>query len=259
MKPKKGFVETPTAESRVGLARALSKLGFCSRSKGFELIRAGRVRLNGSVSKNPEAPVRLKKDRIAVDGAPVTRSEKVYWMLHKPRGLVTTVEDERGRESVYVRLPKGLPWMGPVGRLDKASEGLLLFTNDTEWAARITAPESHIEKTYHVQIAVVASELLLERLINGVPSDGEILQASEVKRIREGQKNSWIEIRLNEGKNRQIRRMLGVCGVEVLRLIRVAIGPLALGRLRRGEARELTAREKEELDRALQAQIQHFY
>jgi 23S rRNA pseudouridine2605 synthase len=256
VKRKKRLSGMRTEERRAGLARALSKLGFCSRSKGFELIRAGRVRLNGSVSRNPEAPVRLQRDRIEVDGEPVAPGKKVYWMLHKPRGTVTTAEDQQGRENVYARLPKGLPWMGPVGRLDKASEGLLLFTNDSEWAARITDPESHIDKTYHVKIAVVASESMLERLLDGVLSDGEVLQAKRVKRVRQGEKNSWIEIGLDEGKNRQIRRMLDGCGVEVLRLIRVAVGPVELGPLRKGEARELTAAEKEHLDRAIKARIQ---
>ena len=235
-------------ERRVGLARALSKLGFCSRAKGFELVHAGRVRLNGVMPKNPETPVRLGQDRIEVDGAEVTTAGKIYWMLNKPRGAVTTAEDERGRETVYARLPEGLPWMGPVGRLDRASEGLLIFTNDSEWAARITAPESHVDKTYHVQIGALVEESLLRALVNGVTSeDGQVLRAKQAKRIREGEKNSWIEVVLDEGKNRQIRRMLEACGVEVLRLVRVAIGPLQLGLLGKGEARELTPAEKKKL------------
>jgi 23S rRNA pseudouridine2605 synthase len=236
----------------VGLARALSKLGFCSRARGFELIQEGRVRLNGTTPKNPETPVRLGKDRIEVDGAAVTAAEKSYWMLNKPQGLLTTTDDERGRETVYTRLPAGLTWMGPVGRLDQASEGLLLFTNDSEWAAKITAPESHLDKTYHVQVAVLAKEALLHALASGVTSgNGELLRAKRAERIREGAKNSWIEIVLDEGKNRHIRRMLEACGVEVLRLVRVAIGPLELGSLGKGQARKLTRAEKESLDRAL--------
>jgi 23S rRNA pseudouridine2605 synthase len=141
---------------------------FCSRSEAFELIRAGRVRLKGALTKNPEAPVRLGKDRIEVDGAVVVRAEKVYWMMNKPRSLVTTAHDEKGRETVYGKLPAGLPWMGPVGRLDKASEGLLLFTNDTEWAARITAPESHLEKMYSVQYRTAEVERVLQTLVAGV-------------------------------------------------------------------------------------------
>jgi 23S rRNA pseudouridine2605 synthase len=237
------------AGRRVGLTRALSKMGYCSRSAAVELILAGRVRLNGSVARNPEAPVRLDVDRIEVDGIRVGRSEKVYWMLNKPRGVVTTTDDERGRETVYSGLPDGLPWMGPVGRLDKASEGLLLFTNDSEWAARITAPESHIEKTYHVQIDRVADKSLLQMLTKGVNAgEGEPLCAKSARVVRAGEKNSWIEIVLDEGKNRQIRRMLEGCDVEVLRLIRVAIGPLELGPLAKGAARELRRGEKLALD-----------
>jgi 23S rRNA pseudouridine2605 synthase len=248
-RPKRAGV--PETDKRVGLARALSKLGYCSRSAAFELIHAGRVQLNGSAAKNPEAPVRLGRDRIEVDGVRIEKSEKAYWMLNKPRGLVTTADDEQGRETVYARLPTGLPWMGPVGRLDKASEGLLLFTNDSEWAAKITAPESHLDKTYHVQIAAVADEVLAKKLTNGVQTDGDVLCAKTARVIRTGAKNSWIEIVLDEGKNRQIRRMLEACSVEVLRLIRVAIGPLQLGSLGKGEARQLTAQEKAALDREL--------
>jgi len=252
MKRKHRFLGQEQEEERVGLARALSKLGFCSRAKGFELIRSGRVRLNGTTPRNPETPVRLGRDRVEVDGEAVTAARRAYWMQNKVRGVVTSAEDERGRETVYARLPDGLPWMGPVGRLDKASEGLLLFTNDSEWAARITAPESHVEKVYHVQIGALADETLLRTLKNGVAnSDGEMLRAKRAKRIREGERNSWIEIVLEEGKNRQIRRMLESCGVEVLRLVRVAIGPLELGALGKGESRELTSAEKDKLDRAL--------
>jgi 23S rRNA pseudouridine2605 synthase len=226
-------------------------MGFCSRSEAFERIRAGRVRLKGALTKNPEAPVRLGKDRIEVDGVEVARAEKIYWMMNKPRSLVTTADDEKGRETVYAKLPQGLPWMGPVGRLDKASEGLLLFTNDTEWAARVTSPESHLEKKYHVRIGAVPSEEFMRTLERGVKIDAEVLSAKRAWRIRESEKKSWIEIVLEEGKNRQIRRMLEACGVEVLRLIRVAIGPLELGELRKGESRALTSTEKRSLDLAI--------
>ncbi len=253
MRGKQRFAKAAgPGRGHIGLGRALSKLGFCSRSQAFELIRAGRVRLKGVVSKNPEAGVRLGKDQIEVDGVEVRRAEKIYWVFNKPRGLVTTVQDEQGRETVYAGLPEGLPWIAPVGRLDKASEGLLFFTNDSEWAARITAPESHLDKIYHVQIATVAGESLLTALMNGVrPQDGELLGAKRAARIRTGEKNSWIEIVLDEGKNRQIRRMLETFDVNVLRLVRVAIGPVELGQLQKGKARELTADEKQQMDRAL--------
>jgi 23S rRNA pseudouridine2605 synthase len=230
-------------EKRSGLARALSKLGFCSRSEAAELIRAGRVKLNGAVRRDAEAPVRLGRDRIEVDGLGVKAAEKIYWMLNKPRGIVTTAEDEQGRETVYELLPAEIPWMGPVGRLDKASEGLLLMTNDTEWAARVTAPENHVEKTYHVQVGVAGDNSLPARLEAGVTSEGEFLRPKRVKVLRSGEKNCWLEIVLDEGKNRQIRRMLEECGVEVLRLVRVAIGAARLGDLGKGKARELTRNE----------------
>ena len=172
-------------------------------------------------------------------------------MLNKPRGLVATANDEQDRQTVYSKLPAGRSWMGPVGRLDKASEGLLLFTNDSEWAAGITAPESHLTKTYHVQIAAIADASLLQKLTNGVNSGGDFLAAKAAQLLRCGDKNSWIEVVLDEGKNRQIRRMLDACNVEVLRLIRVAIGPLHLGSLSNGKARELSASEKAAMDDTL--------
>jgi 23S rRNA pseudouridine2605 synthase len=239
---------TRNKEKRTGLARVLSKMGYCSRSKGEELVRAGRVSLNGAVRRDPETPVHMGADRIEVDGASITAAGKAYWMMNKPRGIVTTADDERGRETVYSLLPGDAPWMGPVGRLDKASEGLLLLTNDTEWAARITAPESHIPKTYHVQISGMADDALLARLEEGVEEEGETLKAKRAVLLRVGDRNCWLEIVLDEGKNRQIRRMLEANGIEVLRLVRVAIGNLLLGDLPKGGVRPLTDAEKKILD-----------
>jgi len=171
--------------------------------------------------------------------------------MNKPRGVVTTASDEKGRSTVYGLLD-ARPWVAPIGRLDKASEGLLLLTNDSEWGARIAAPETHLDKTYHVQMGTVADEEFIEALIRGVKTkDGEVLRAKQARRLRAGQKNCWLEIVLDEGKNRQIRRMLEAMGVEVLRLVRVAIGPLQLGDLARGEHRSLTSDEKRMLDRAM--------
>jgi 23S rRNA pseudouridine2605 synthase len=237
---------------KVGLARALSKLGHCSRSQATELIRAGHVRLNGTVRRDPETAVRIERDHIAVDGAAVERRQRIYLMMNKPRGLVTTASDEKGRETVYDLLDRKLPWVAPVGRLDKASEGLLLLTNDSEWGARVAAPETHLRKTYHVQIGAVAGQDLCVAMMNGIRSDGEFLRAARARLLRSAQKNCWLEIVLDEGKNRQIRRMLAVLGIDVLRLLRVAIGPLQLGELAKGEYRPLTAEEKLTLDRAIQ-------
>lgn len=232
----------------VGLARAISKLGYCSRSQASALIAAGKVRLNGSLQRNAEAPVRLSRDSIEIDGRPLRAAQKSYWMLNKPPGVVTTASDERGRQTVYDFITEKRAWLAPVGRLDRASEGLLLLSNDSEWAARITAPETHLPKTYHVQIAAKADDRLLESLRRGVRDRNELLSATSVNLLREGQRNSWLEIILDEGKNRQIRRMLQALGVEVSRLVRVAIGGLQLGDLAKGASRQLTAAEKSGLD-----------
>ena len=237
---------------RIRIERLLSKLGYCSRSDAVHLVRAGRVSLKGQICRDPETPVREERDRLEVDGRKVEAVAKVYLALNKPRGVVTTASDERGRETVYTLLDKGLPWVAPVGRLDKASEGLLLLTNDSEWAARVSSPETHLDKTYHVQIGVVADAVLIGSLARGVKAgDGGVLHAKSVRMLRQGEKNSWLEIVLCEGKNRHIRRMLAGVGVEVLRLIRVAIGPLVLGELRKGTSRPLTAAEKRALDQAM--------
>ncbi len=178
---------------KIGLARALSKLGYCSRSEARLLIRAGRVRLNGVVRKDPETPVRLSRDRIVVDGAVIEEKEKIYLVMNKPRGLLTTASDEKGRETVYSILTNGgesLPWVAPVGRLDKASEGLLLLTNDSEWGARIAAPETHLEKTYHVHVGAIPDDELAKVMVRGVKiGDGDFLkrEASAGAEIR-GQK-----------------------------------------------------------------------
>jgi 23S rRNA pseudouridine2605 synthase len=235
-----------------GLARALSKLGCCSRARAAELIRAGKVRVNGGVRRDPETAVRIGKDRIEVEGQELRAAEKIYLVMNKPRGIVTTAADEKGRQTVYSLLGTELPWIAPVGRLDKASEGLLLLTNDSEWAARVTAPETHLDKTYHVQIGKIADAALLDAMKQGVRTkEGETLRVKSASLLRRGERNSWLEIILDEGKNRHIRRMLEGLGIEVLRLIRVAIGPLGLGDLAKGGVRPLTRDEKVEIDRAM--------
>jgi 23S rRNA pseudouridine2605 synthase len=241
--------EPPRQQRNVGLARAISKMGYCSRSRAEDAIRASRVRVNGAVRRNVEAPVHLGKDRIEIDGHEIKKTKKIYLMLNKPRGVVTTANDEHGRDTIYSFLDKyddrSLNWVAPVGRLDKASEGLLLITNDSEWAARITAPDTHVDKLYHVQIAQQATPVMIEKLQRGFTvTDGEFLRVKSISVIRSGERNCWLEIVLDEGRNRHIRRMFETIGVEVLRLIRVAIGALKLGDLPKGKVRALSEQER---------------
>lgn len=230
-----------------GLARILSKLGFCSRAEAVRLIQGGRVRLNGRVCLNPEQRTHPTRDRIDVDGQPVGSASKVYLMLNKPRGLVTTASDERGRPTVFDCLrDASLPaHVSPVGRLDQASEGLLLFTNDTAWAARLTDPAAGVEKTYHVQVDQVLDQAGAEAVLVGVKDAGEQLRARAVTVLRGGGRNTWLEVVLDEGKNRHLRRLCGGLGWEVLRLVRVKVGALMLGDLPKGRHRRLEPAEVE--------------
>jgi 23S rRNA pseudouridine2605 synthase len=226
------------------VARVISKLGAASRTQAAQWVREGRVRVNGKPLSDPEFPVRQGVDRVEVDGRQVGLAAQLVLMLNKPRGLVTTRTDEAGRDTVY-RCFKGaaLPWLAPVGRLDKASEGLLLFTNDPAWAAGITDPKSAPDKIYHVQIDRLADPSLLANLERGVVLEGERLTFKSVRCLRAGERNAWLEIVLEEGRNRQIRRLLTACDVAVLRLVRVAIGTLSLGELPKGQWRMLARRE----------------
>jgi 23S rRNA pseudouridine2605 synthase len=208
--------------------------------------------VNGKIRRDPETPVCLDRDRVEVEGRKLVAKTKLYLMLNKPRGVVTTAADEKGRKTVYACLEDGLPWVAPVGRLDKASEGLLLLTNDSEWAARVSAPETHLDKAYHVQVACVADDQVIEQITTGIRTkEGERLRAKNARILRRGGKNTWLEIILDEGKNRHIRRMLAARGIEVLRLVRVAIGPLILGDLAKGASRPLAEVEKHALDAAI--------
>lgn len=233
---------------RHGLARVLSKRGVCSRTEAARWIAAGRVSVDGRVVHDPEFPILRDRHRVAVDDRELATSAGIYLMLNKPRGLVTTASDDRGRDTVYRCLDgAGLPWLAPVGRLDKASEGLLLFGNDPEWAARVTDPERGPRKTYHVQVDTVPDAAVLAALVSGVDDAGQRLQASSAALLRHGAKNAWLEIVLEQGRNRQIRRLLAAFDIGVLRLLRVAIGELTLGDLPKGGWRPLTAAEQASL------------
>lgn len=236
---------------RYGIARVLSKRGLCSRTQAAEWVRAGRVSVSGRVVRDPEFPTALDQDDIALDDAPLGARAPIRLMLNKPRGLVTTARDERGRDTVYRCFDDALmplPWIAPVGRLDKASEGLLLFTNDPQWAARITDPDTGPRKTYHVQIDRIPDAELLSVWCEGVDAEGERLSAVSARLLRTGEKNAWVEIVLNEGRNRQIRRLLSMFGIGTLRLIRVAVGGLTLAALPKGQWRALDAEDLRRID-----------
>lgn len=245
---------------KVSLARALSKLGYCSRQQAIRLINEGRVQVNHKVEKSPSLRIDLKNVHIQVDGNPIKNAPLLYIMFNKPRGLVTTVSDEKGRPTVYKYLSdSNLPYIFPVGRLDKASEGLLLFTNDTQWAEKILNPDTHLPKIYHVQIRGKIQQEMLALIEKGVYENGELLTVKGVKIIREGVKNTWLEIILKEGRYRHIRRMMQVLNLPVLRLIRVAIGPLVLGDLHQGEFRFLSHQEKMALQKVFSGKNKKFH
>lgn len=219
-------------------------MGLASRTQAAQWVNEGRVRVNGRPVHDADHPVRQGLDRIDIDGQVSESVGHMAVMLNKPRGLVTTTSDEQGRNTVYSCFSGAdLPWLAPVGRLDKASEGLLLFSNDPVWAARITDPEAGQAKTYHVQVDRLADAALLAALERGVALGKEHLVVSSARTLRLGERHAWLEVTLHEGRNRQIRRLLAALDVTVLRLVRVAIGCLSLGELGKGQWRVLSAQE----------------
>jgi 23S rRNA pseudouridine2605 synthase len=234
-------------EGTVSVPRGLSKLGVCSRADGVRLVEAGRVRVNGQVVRDTAMRITPERDLIEIDNAPIVRAERVYLALNKPRGLVTTRDDPQGRATIYECLEGAtLPFVAPVGRLDKASEGLLLLTNDSRWSAKLLDPASHVDKVYHVQVRGLLDDATVAQVADGVVErdTGERLDVKRISLLRTGSRSSaWFEVVLDEGKNRHIRRVFAELSVEVLRLVRVAIGPLVLGTLPKGGWRMLTSDE----------------
>ena len=236
-----------------GVARVISKRGYCSRSQAEKLVREGHVILRGKPVRDPESPA-YENDEILIDGTPVTVSEFVYFAMNKPRGIVTTASDEKGRKTVmdlfreeYAKMFPGkpMPHIAPVGRLDAASEGLLLFTNDTKWADDILTDASHL-KIYRVQVKgkPSATELSqMEKGFNVAPrvfgEKEEFMHAERAVLHSDGEKNCWLEITLSEGKNREIRRMLAHLGYEVMRLMRIQFDKYTLDDLKPGEIRAI--------------------
>ena len=255
----------PQKQGAHGVARVISKRGYCSRSQAEKLVREGHVILRGKPVRDPETPA-YENDEILVDGTPVTASEFIYFAMNKPRGIVTTASDEKGRKTVmdlfreeYAKMFPGkpMPHIAPVGRLDAASEGLLLFTNDTQWADTLLnqtrchsgAAGDRIHKQSHLKIYRVqvkghptADDLAkMEAGFKVAPrvfgEKEEFMHAERALLHNEGEKNCWLEITLSEGKNREIRRMLAHLGYEVMRLMRIQFDKYTLGNLKPGEIR----------------------
>jgi pseudouridine synthase len=221
------------------LARFLARAGTASRRHAEELIRGGRVSLNGKAVLEPGTRVNPARDAIRVDGKRVKPSVPVYLLFHKPRGVLCTMEDPRGRPCVGDLLGgmKGRPY--PVGRLDFDAEGLLLCTNDGELAHRIIHPRYRVKKVYHVKIKGVPEKRVIDRLRTGVVLDGKKTAPAGISLLKRGERNCWLRMTLYEGRNRQVKRMLEKFGYQVLKLKRVALGPLAVEGLPPGAYRKL--------------------
>jgi 23S rRNA pseudouridine2605 synthase len=225
------------------LERVLSKAGLGSRTDARKWIGAGRVKVNGKLIQTPDLWVDLGRDKVTLDNQLVKASEQIYLLLYKPTGYLTTFKDPEGRPTVYDLIQDAGRWVVPVGRLDLDTSGLLLLTSDTRFAERVTNPDYKVSKTYLVEASTLLAEAQLQQLRDGVLLSDGPTQPAGVKHIRNSAKYSFIEITLQEGRNRQVRRMLEAVGSKVLKLVRTEIGGLRIGDLPIGRYRELTPAE----------------
>jgi len=235
------------------LDRVLSRLGWASRTAAREAIRAGRLKVNGRVVRDPECWVQPERDAVQLDGQRLKPARKIYLLFYKPKGVITSHGDPSGRKTVYdflSSLGEEGKWVAPVGRLDKDTSGLLLLTNDTEFAGFVTSPQSRVPKTYLVKASGLVSDEIIAGLNAGVEMKrGDFAKPSSVRRVEDRGKYTWLEVVLTEGKNREVRRMIETVGFKVLKLVRTRIGPLTLAGLEVGKWRALTAAELNALRR----------
>jgi 23S rRNA pseudouridine2605 synthase len=225
------------------LERVFSKAGLGSRTDARSWIGARRVRVNGKIVENPDHWVDPAKDTVTLDGKPLRAPSKTYILLYKPTGYLTTWRDPQGRPTVYDLASEAGTWLSPVGRLDLDTSGLLILTNDTDFAERVTNPHHKLPKTYLVKASTLLSEEQLDSLCRGpVLNDGPTRPAI-VTRIRDSAKYTFLEIVITEGRNRQVRRMIEAIGSKVLKLVRLAIGPVRIGELPIGKWRRLSDAE----------------
>ena len=225
------------------LERVLSKAGLGSRTEARSWIGAGRVRVNGKLVQTPDHWVDLERDRVSLDGKLIRGSRKVYLLLYKPTGYLTTYKDPEGRPTVYDLIQDVDQWVFPVGRLDLDTSGLLLLTNDTQFAERITNPAYKAPKTYLVKTASRLEDAQLEELRRGVGLSDGATQPAIVERLRDSGNHTFLDITITEGRNRQVRRMIEALGSRVLKLVRTAIGPIRIGELAIGKWRMLEPEE----------------
>jgi pseudouridine synthase len=232
------------------LDRVLSRMGHASRTVARDIIVSGRVQVNGRVVRDPDIWVRPSHDKVQLDGTRVKPARKVYLLFYKPKGVITSHGDPDGRKTIYDCLDETVRWLAPVGRLDKDTSGLLLLTNDTEFADFVTSPESGIPKTYLVKTSGLLSNEVIAQLASGVEMKrGDRAQPVSVRRTEDRGKYTWLEVVLTEGKNREVRRMIEAVGFSVLKLVRTRIGSLSLEGLEVGKSRALTNSEVEALRR----------
>ena len=222
------------------LDRVLSRFGLASRSATRAAICSGRVKVNGRVVRDPDHWTDPHADSIHLDGNPLRQARRTYLLFYKPKGVLTSHGDPEGRKTIYDCLNRNVPWVSPVGRLDKDTSGLLLLTNDTDFANHVTDPASQVAKTYLVKVNTLIRDALVARLAQGLEMKrGDWARPLSIRRLEDRGKCSWLEIVLTEGKNREVRRLLEAVGLKVLKLVRTRIGPCTLEGLQVGQWRAL--------------------